>query len=289
MTSTGLNQLWLTIEMPVRKKIKIGGHARLREKHPALQGLRILVTRTRKQAGTLSTMLRRQGATVIEVPTIEIRPPRSWLQLDQALREHEAFDWLILTSVNGVEALAQRCRKQRLPVRKLNKLKIAAIGPATRKALEQQGLKVDAVPSEYVAEAVVQKLRRKVKGKRVLLVRAAVARDVIPLQLKKAGAEIKVVEAYRTGVPESSRRKLRRIFSNPQRCPHVITFTSSSTARNFHQLMHGVSKTCLGSVAMASVGPVTSSTLRECGYRVDMQAKEYTMPGLVKAIVQWSR
>ena len=275
--------------MSAKEKTKIRSHAQLREKHTPLKGLRILVTRTRKQAGRLSTMLRRQGATVMEVPTIEIRPPHSWSQLDQSLRGHEDFDWLILTSVNGVEALAQRCGKLRLPVRKLNKLKIAAIGPATRKALEQQGLKVDTVPSEYVAEAVVQKLRHKLKGKRVLLVRAAVARDVIPLQLKKAGAEIKVVEAYRTEVPESSRRKLRGIFSNPQQRPHVITFTSSSTARNFHELMRGVNKEYSHSVAMASVGPVTSSTLRQCGYRVDMQAKEYTMPGLVKAIVQWSR
>jgi len=263
--------------------------SRRSRERPPLGGLRILVTRTRKQAGTLSTMLRRQGATVMEVPTIEVRPPRSWFQLDQALWGHEDFDWLILTSVNGVEALAQRCGKLRLPVRKLNKLKIAAIGPATRKALEQQGLKVDAVPSEYVAEAVVQKLRRKIKGKRVLLVRAAVARDVIPLQLKKAGAEIRVVEAYRTEIPESSRQKLRHIFSNPQRCPHVVTFTSSSTARNFHQLMRGINKKCLHGVAMASVGPVTSSTLRECGYRVATQAKEYTMPGLVKAIVRWNQ
>lgn len=254
-----------------------------------LRGLRVLVTRTRKQAGTLSAMLRREGATVLEVPTIEIRPPRSWSDLDQALCRHESFDWLILTSVNGVEALVERCRKQQLPVRRLNRLKIAAIGPATRQALEGYGLKVNAVPSEYVAEAVVSKLRDKVKGKRVLLVRAAVARDVIPRQLKKAGADVKVVEAYRTVVPQSSRRKLQAIFSDSRRHPNVITFTSSSTARNFRELMRGVGKKSLRNVAMASVGPVTSATLRACGYRVDAQAKKYTMPGLVKAIMAWNR
>ncbi len=233
-----------------------------------LKGTRVLVTRTRKQAGTLSTMLRQQGATVLEVPTIEIHPPRSWAQLDEALRQHEDFEWLILTSVNGVEALAARCRKLRLPTRKLSALKIVAIGPATREAIEQHGLKVDVVPSEYVAEAVVEKLRYKVKNKHVLLVRAAVARDVIPLELKKA---------------------VQSIFSNPQQRPNVITFTSSSTARNFHELVRSLKKEYMQGVATASVGPVTSATLRECGYRVDTQARQYTMPGLVKAIIRWKR
>jgi uroporphyrinogen-III synthase len=259
------------------------------KKTPPLRGLRILVTRTRKQAGKLSTMLRHQGATVMEVPTIEIQPPRSWAQLDRALGRHEDFDWLILTSVNGVEALAMRCRRQRLNMRELRRLKIAAIGPATRKAIEQHGLKVDIVPSEYVAEAVVRKLRDKVKGRRILLVRAAVARDVIPRQLEKAGADVKVVEAYRTVTPQSSRRKLDAVFRNPARCPHIVTFTSSSTARNFHGLVRAIGKKSLQNVAMASVGPVTSGTLRECGYKVATQAKEYTMHGLVKAIIDWSR
>ncbi|HTC92263.1 MAG TPA: uroporphyrinogen-III synthase [Terriglobales bacterium] len=275
--------------MSSKAKSRGSNRARLRKSALPLAGLRVLVTRTRKQAGTLSTMLRKQGATVREIPTIEIRPPQSWSQLDEALRRHEDFEWLILTSVNGVEALAARCRKLRLPVRKLNHLKIAAIGPATKKALEKCGLKVSVVPSEYVAEAVVEKLQHKVKGKRVLLVRAAIARDVIPRQLKKAGAEVTVTEAYHTVAPASSRRKLQSIFSNPQLWPHVVTFTSSSTVRNFHELMRGVSKDHMQNVATASVGPVTSSTLRECGYRVDMQAREYTMPGLVKAIVRWRR
>src|SRR5260370_14698003 len=212
-----------------------------------------------------------------------------WAELDGALRRHEDFVCLILTSVNGVEALAALCRKLRLTTSKLSALKIAAIGPATRKAIEQHGLKVDVVPSEYVAEAVVEKLRHKVKNKRVLLVRAAVARDVIPLELKKAGAEVKVVEAYRTIVPLSSRQKLQSIFSNPQQRPNVVTFTSSSTARNFHDLMRSLKKEYLQGVATASVGPVTSATLRECGYRVDTQARQYTMPGLVKAIIRWKR
>lgn len=270
-----------------KAKSRGSNHARLRKTALPLAGLRVLVTRTRKQAGTFSALLRQQGAIVREIPTIEIRPPQSWSQLDEALRRHEKFDWLILTSVNGVEALAARCRKLRLPVRKLNHLKIAAIGPATKKALEKCGLKVSVVPSEYVAEAVVEKLQHKVKGKRVLLVRAAIARDVIPRQLKKAGAEVTVSEAYCTAIPGSSRRKLQTIFRDPQKRPHVVTFTSSSTACNFHELARGIKKEYMRGVATASVGPVTSSTLRECGYRVDAQAREYTMPGLVEAIVRW--
>src|SRR5581483_464360 len=273
--------------MSSNAKSRSGNQIRLRTTALPLAGLRVLVTRTRKQAGTLSALLRQQGATVREIPTIEIRPPQSWPKLDEALRQHEGFDWLILTSVNGVEALAARCRKLRLPVGTLNHLKIAAIGPATRKAIEERGLNVDTVPSEYVAEAVVEKLRPKVKGQRVLLVRAAVARDVIPRQLKKAGAEVTVTEAYRTVVPASSRRKLQELFSNPQQRPHVVTFTSSSTACNFHGLMRGIRKEYMRGVATASVGPVTSSTLRQCGYGVDTQAREYTMAGLVKAIVRW--
>jgi len=249
-----------------------------------LRGLRILVTRARKQAGELSALLRQKGATVMEVPTIEISPPESFSGLDQALRRNQEFNWLILTSVNGVEALAARCRKLRIPIARLERLKIAAIGPATRRALEELGLSAEIVPSEYVAEAVVEKLKHKVKGKRVLLVRAAVARDVIPKELKRAGAVVEVVEAYRATAPSNSRRKLQAMFRNPDRRPDLSTFTSSSTARNFHELMRGMSKDCLGNMIMASIGPVTSSTLRDCGYCVDIEARTYTMPGLAGAI-----
>ena len=225
----------------------------------------------------------------MEVPTIEILPPESFSRLDQALRRNQEFNWLILTSVNGVEALAARCRKVRIPIARLERLKIAAIGPATRRALEELGLSAEVVPSEYVAEAVIEKLRHKVKGKRVLLVRAAVARDVIPKELQRAGAAVEVVEAYRTLAPAGSRRKLQAMFRDPDRRPDVITFTSSSTARNFRELMRGVSKDSLWDTIMASIGPVTSSTLRGCGYRVDIEAREYTMAGLAGAITKAAR
>lgn len=251
-----------------------------------LAGVRVLVGRARHQAGALSAELRKLGATVLEIPFIEIRKPRSFQALDSALKNLSRYDWLILTSVNGVEAMWERTRKLNLTKRTLAHLRIAAIGPATKKAIEQRGVKVDVVPKEYVAESVVRSLKSKVKGKRVLLVRAKVARDVIPKELRRAGAQVDVVEAYETVVPESSRIRLRKVLENPRRRPHVVTFTSSSTVRNFADLL-GASRnlTCdLADIQMASIGPVTSSTLLEVGMPVDIAAKEFTIPGLVEAI-----
>jgi uroporphyrinogen-III synthase len=284
----------------------------------ALSGIRVLVGRARHQAGALSADLRKLGAIVIEIPFIEIRKPRSFKPLDSALKNLRDYDWLILTSVNGVEAMCNRISKLKLPrsaaaserldFRRAESssrvaqrfsaanhsanqtpalaaagTRVAAIGPATKKALEQRGIYVDVVPKEYVAESVVRSLKNKVKGKRVLLVRAKVARDVIPNELRKAGAHVDVVEAYETVVPQASRTRLRRLLANPQRRPHVITFTSSSTVRNFVALLDKPAPS-LDGTRMASIGPVTSSTLRELGLRVDIAAKEFTIPGLVKAI-----
>src|SRR3984957_17934167 len=147
---------------------------------PALKGVRVLIGRARHQAGALSAELRKLGATVIEIPFIEIRKPRSFKLLDLALMNLANYNWLILTSANGVEAMWERMARLRLNKNNLAGMRVAAIGPATRKAIEQRGGKVDVVPKEYVAESVVHSLKNKVKGKRVLLVRAKVARDVIP-------------------------------------------------------------------------------------------------------------
>jgi len=267
-----------------------------------LRTIRILVGRARHQAGALSTELRKLGANVIEIPFIEIRKPRSFQPLDSALKNLADYDWLILTSVNGVEAMWERMQKLRPRELSLKHLHIAAIGPATKKAIEQRGAKVDVVPKEYVAESVVRSLRRRMKGKRVLLVRAKVARDVIPRELRKAGAHVDVVEAYETVVPQSSRVRLRAALNNPRRCPHVVTFTSSSTVRNFVALLGGSraasralhtahgrvarAHTSSDAILMASIGPVTSATLREMGLPVDISAREFTIPGLVEAIVE---
>ena len=179
----------------------------------------------------------------------------------------------------------ERIEKLRLTKRALRHLRIAAIGPATKKAIEERGVTVDVVPKEYVAESVVRSLKSKVKGKRVLLVRAKVARDVIPRELRRAGAHVDVVEAYETVVPQSSRTRLRAALKNPKKRPHVVTFTSSSTVKNFVQLL-GPRHAKLDGIRMASIGPVTSATLREQGLPVDVKAKEFTIPGLIDAIVR---
>ena len=249
-----------------------------------LSGVRILVGRARHQAGALSSSLRKLGAQVIEIPFIEIRKPRSYQPLDSALKNLQSYDWLILTSVNGVEALWDRLKKNRLTKKHLRHLKIAAIGPATKKALESHRLKVDVVPKEYVAEAVVKCLGRRVSGKRVLLARAKVARDVIPRELRKLGAQVEVVEAYETVVPRSSRARLRVLLKDPKRCPHVITFTSSSTVRNFVTLLGKNMWRGRPRPRFASIGPVTASTLRELELPVDIAARKYTIPGLIEAI-----
>jgi uroporphyrinogen-III synthase len=255
-----------------------------------LSRMRVLVGRARHQASALSSELRKLGATVIEIPFIEIRKPRSFKPLDSALMNLGGYDWLILTSVNGVEAMWDRLAGLDLADTVFQHLRIAAIGPATKKAIEQRGGKVDVVPKQYVAESVVRSLQRRVKGKRVLLVRARVARDVIPLELRKAGARVDVVEAYETIVPQSSRRRLRSLLAASRRRPHVVTFTSSSTVRNFVALLGafppGKSDARLHGVRLASIGPVTSSTLRELGLQADIEASEFTIPGLVDAIVR---
>jgi len=260
-----------------------------------LTGFRILVGRARHQASALSAGIRRLGGEVLEISFIEIRKPGSYQPLDTALRNLYAYDWLILTSVNGVEALWQRLRKLRLSKHELRHMKTAAIGPATKKAIAEHGIKVSVVPKEYIAESVVEALRGKVRGKRVLLARAKVARDVIPRELRKLGAEVDVVEAYETVIPRSSRGRLRAALRSPARRPHWITFTSSSTVRNFAALLdpkwRGRScprkiRSLLEGVRFASIGPVTSATLREFGLPVDAEASQYTIPGLIAAITR---
>ncbi len=255
----------------------------------------MLVGRARHQASALSAELHKLGATVIEIPFIEIRKPRSFKPLDSALENLKAYDWLILTSVNGVEAMWDRLGKLRLAKKDFAHLRVAAIGPATKKAIEQRGAKVDVVPKEYVAESVVRSLKKKVRGKHILLVRAKVARDVIPRELRKAGAQVDVVEAYETVVPQSSRVRLWKALANPRGRPDVVTFTSSSTVRNFVGLLGGSyaavrmlagfrGQECPRHIQLASIGRITSSTLREFGLPVDIEAAEFTIPGLVKAI-----
>jgi uroporphyrinogen-III synthase len=255
-----------------------------------LSALRVLVGRAPRQASALSSGLAGLGAEVLSIPFIEIRRPTSYRGLDAALAKLAGYDWLILTSVNGVDALWARAEKLDLSSAAFQHLKIAAIGPATMKASESHGLKVDVIPRQYVAESVVQSLRRRVKGKRVLLARAKVAREIIPRELRKLGAHVDVVEAYQTVVPRNSRRQLQAALKSGARRPHVIAFTSSSTVRNFLQMTgKGAVKNRFEGIQFASIGPITSATLRELGLPVHIEAKPYTIPGLIDGIVAASR
>ncbi|PSH05297.1 MAG: hypothetical protein CXZ00_03890 [Acidobacteria bacterium] len=253
-----------------------------------LAGWRIVVSRAREQAGVLSNGLRALGAEVYEIPFIEIRPPRSFKSLDESLKLLTEYDWLILTSTNGVRALFDRMATLNIEKRVLARLNVAAIGSATCRAIEREGVRVAVVPKEYVAESLIDFLSDKVRGKRVLLWRAKIARDVIPTELRKAGAFLDVVEAYETVLPQASRVKLRGILRDSLLRPHLVTFTSASTVRNYLDLLgirSGQSKLLEG-VLNASIGPITSDTLRQYKLSVDVQPTTYTIAGLIEAIVQ---
>lgn len=256
------------------------------KKEEPLSGWRILTTRASKQSGGLAGPLRDLGAEVIEIPTIEIKPPRSFKAIDASLKKISQFDWLILTSVNGVEALFARLPKLNITAQSLLHLQIAAIGPATKKEIESHGLPVTVTPEKYVAESVVEALKGKTEGKRVLLVRAKVARDVLPTKLRKSGARLTIAEAYETHVPKGSRARLNQLFSNDSARPDIVTFTSSSTATNFFELLDKEHYHGLREIWLASIGPVTSDTLRKSGFKPNIEALDYTMEGLALAIAK---
>ena len=236
-----------------------------------LFGQRIVITRDHRQSRDLAEPLEALGAEVIALPVIEIRPPADPAPLARAMAQLDTYDWIIFTSVNGV----RRFVSQLDDIRRL-RAKIVAIGPATQAAVEALHLKADVVPAEYVAESLLESLAREdVNGKRILLPRAAVARDVVPAELAKRGAIVDVVEAYRTEAPANLAERVKEVLA---RKPHWVTFTSSSTVRNF------ASVASVAGIKIASIGPITSATAREFGMHVDVEADPHTMAGLVAAI-----
>jgi uroporphyrinogen-III synthase len=251
-----------------------------------LDGRRILITRARHQAGRLAEALEAQGAEVVRLPTIEIVPPETYAHLDAVLEVISGFDWLIVTSANGAAALADRMQFLRMPAERFQHLQVAAIGPATAAAVGRIGLKVSAMPEEYVAEAVVAMLKEKVRGQRILLARAAVARDVIPEQLRKCGADIHVVEAYRTVIPQDSIAQVRQLFEGGKPLPDAVTFTSSSTVTNFLALLTAAKMELPQGLRAVSIGPVTSRTLRHHNWEPAGEALHYDIPGVVDACTQ---
>ncbi len=264
--------------------IVVGEVVRLRGKlnwyeNLPLFGQRIVVTRAREQADALAARLAALGGHPIELPTIEIRPAADPAPLDRAIQNLAFYDWLIFSSATGVRCFVERLDGSAFDLRSL-RARICAIGPATRAAIESLHLKVDLMGAEYVAEGLLAAFEdHDLAGKRILLPRAAVARDLVPVELKRRGAQVDVVEAYRTVMPDDARARAAEVFAHK---PDWITFTSSSTVQNF---VSAAGVNILEGVKVASIGPITSKTARELGIRVTVEAAKFTVDGLVEAML----
>lgn len=273
--------------------IIVGEVVRLREKlnwfeSKPLFGKRIVVTRSRAQASTLSHGLRELGAEVLEFPTVKIVPPDDFRPLDVSIDHMDTYDWIVFTSVNGVNALLNRTLERGKDVRDLKGPKICAIGPATRQGIESLLLKVDLQPEKFVAEEIVERLSRtdNLDRKMILLPRADQARSYLPHALRNHGARVDDVVAYKTVQESGQKEEVLEQLRDHQ--IDWITFTSSSTVRNFHQIVGQDNFARLkGRFKTATIGPVTSETLREFGAEPTVEAEEYTVPGLVKAIAAY--
>src|SRR5437016_632890 len=249
------------------------------EKRP-LSGKRIVVTRTRKQAGELSTQLRALGAHVFELPTIRIEPPGDLRAFAELVQDAHSYDWIVFTSANGVEAFFEIFFKLYDDGREIGGARIAAIGPATAQRVKDFHLHVDLQPDEFVAEGLVREFKKQgsIENLRILLVRAEKARDTLPKELSSMGAIMDEGFAYRT-VPETRDRSgARRQLAHDG--ADLITFTSSSTVENFLAL--GLSWP--QGMRIASIGPITSKTVRDQGLKVDVEARRHDINGLVQAI-----
>jgi uroporphyrinogen III methyltransferase/synthase len=255
------------------------------ERRP-LFGRRVVVTRARAQAGELSEKLEALGSEVREFPTIEIRPPEDFGPLDGAIRDLDSFGWLIFTSVNGVDAFVERLHHHGLDLRAVPRdAKIAAIGPATAERVREVGLSVDVVPEEFRAEGLLEAVSAdSLVGERVLIPRAKVAREILPEKLREAGAEVVVPPAYES-VPSSEGREGLTGDLEGARID-CVTFTASSTVENFVAAFgREEAARLLAGTRVVCIGPITSDTARGHGIRVDAEAAEYTIPGLVRAVV----
>ena len=246
-----------------------------------LAGRRVLVTRAAHQAGKLSAGLRALGAEPVEVPVLEIRPPESMEPLDTALKRLDSYDWLILTSANTVRAMADRGAALSVDLGGFASVRVAAVGEGTAEAARKAGFGVAFVPESYVAESLVEALAAQAAGQKILLARAAVARDVIPDALRAAGAVVDVVDAYRNVLPEGTPELLRRALAEGI---DAATFTSSSSVTHLAEAARaaGVAWPFPG-VKAISIGPITSATLREAGWEPAVEANPSDIPGLIAA------
>jgi uroporphyrinogen III methyltransferase/synthase len=273
--------------------ILVVGHVvKLREKmkwfeNRPLMGRSIVVTRAREQASDLVKRLSDLGAECLECPTITVVPPDDLKPLDMAIENLSSYDWMMFTSVNGVNFFFNRLFEKNNDVRALNNIHTAVIGPATAKRLFDFGLKSDIIPESYRGESVVKAFAREdISGKRILLPRAKEARQVLPLELRKMGAVVDDVTAYcNQAVKDDADIVLKRL---KERTIDMITFTSSSTVKNFRALLpsEGLDR-LMQDVTIACIGPVTADTARNLGFDVHIAAESYTIPGLCEAVQQY--
>ncbi|TKS61961.1 MAG: HemD protein [Nitrospira sp.] len=273
--------------------IVVGEVVRLRpqlnwfEQRP-LFGKRVLMTRAQEQAVELAAMLAAYGADPVEAPTIQIAPPADWSPVDRAIGAIDTYDWVIFTSMNGVARFMTRLRAGGLDARSLAGRRVCCIGPRTAQELEKFGVKADVIPMAYQAEGVLSALEgQDLKKARVLIPRAEVARELLPDELRARGAHVDVVPVYRTLAPSGAVEGWRRQLLDRQ--IHVVTYTSSSTVRNFVEMLGGVDavKALLKSVVIACIGPITAKTVEEYGLTVSIVPGENTIAALVDAIAQY--
>lgn len=252
-----------------------------------LSGKRIVVTRAREQVGRFRRLLEAAGGEVLEIPTIQIAPPESWEPLDSALDQLEQFRWVIFTSVNGVESFRGRLALKGGNPSALRSARVAAIGPATAAALVEWGVEPALVPDEYRAEGLVEHLRPLIRPEeRVLLPRAAQTRDLLVRELERLGARVTEVPAYRTLPVREGADTLRRALKAGE--VDVLTLTSSSTARSCASMFpERERQALLGDVVVACIGPVTAATVAELGLTAHIVPSEYTIPALVRAIIEY--
>jgi uroporphyrinogen-III synthase len=257
----------------------------LRTSLKPLDNTTILVTRSAGQSSQFRQLLEAEGAMVIEMPTLVIHPPSTWEPLDQAIAQLQTFDWLILTSGNGVEFFFKRLFQQGKTISDLATVKIAVVGKKTAAILKQQGLKPNLIPTDFVADSLVEEFPELLDQKRILFPRVETGgREILVQELTAKGAEVVEVPAYESGCPETIDPNVLAVLQ--QQKINIITFASSKTVKNFYQLIQSFPVN-LDRVCIASIGPQTSESCQEYLGRYDIQATEYTLEGLTAAIINW--
>jgi uroporphyrinogen-III synthase len=257
---------------------------------PGLAHKTILVTRSLSQSSEFTTRLQAQGATIIEMPALEILPPSSWEDLDQAIAQVQSYDWLILTSANAVNYFTDRLLERGKDYRDLQGIKVAVVGEKTAQSLQQRGLRPDYIPPNFVADSLLEQFPADPAQLRILFPRVeSGGREVLVKELTDRGAIVTEVAAYQSGCPQVADPIALAALENGK--INIITFASSKTVKHFYQLLEQSFGeqwlTILDTVLIASIGPQTSLTCRKLLGRVDIEAEEYTLPGLTTAIVEF--